>query len=94
MTIHLNTQSDLEEAIVRFDPLAAKYLQEQKYLNGFVSEEIVDGDVRMKFLTSNMNYFGRWLLTYTTRVQVESPPILRNTMKELAEKIAEHYIAY
>lgn len=86
--------SDLEEAIVRFDPMAAKYLQEQKYLNGFVSEEIVDGEVRMKFLTSNMSYFGRWLLTYTTRVQVESPPLLRNTMKELAEKISEHYMTY
>jgi predicted DNA-binding transcriptional regulator YafY len=86
--------SDLEEAIVRFDRDVARYLQEQKYLNGFVSEEMQDKEVRMKFLTSNMYHFGRWLLTFTNRVQVESPAILRTTMRELAEKISAHYTAY
>src|SRR5580692_1275889 len=86
--------SDLEEAIVQFDREIARYLQEQKYLNGFVSEEMQDTCVRMKFLTSNMYHFGRWLLTFTNRVQVESPAILRTTMKELAEKISGHYGSY
>jgi predicted DNA-binding transcriptional regulator YafY len=86
--------SDLEEAIVQFDREIARYLQEQKYLNGFVSEEMQDTYVRMKFLTSNMYHFGRWLLTFTNRVQVESPAILRTTMKELAEKISGHYGSY
>jgi predicted DNA-binding transcriptional regulator YafY len=84
--------SDLEEAIVRFDREVAKYLQEQKYLNGFVSEEVEDAWVRMKFLTSNLSYFGRWLLTYTNRVQVESPLSLRTIMKELAERLSAHYL--
>jgi predicted DNA-binding transcriptional regulator YafY len=84
--------SDLEEAIVRFDREAAKWLQEQKYLNGFVSEEVLEDCVRMKFLTSNLSFFGRWLLSYTNRVQVESPDTLRNIMKTLAEKLSEHYL--
>jgi predicted DNA-binding transcriptional regulator YafY len=83
--------SDLEEAIVRFDRDAVKYLQEQRYLNGFVSEEVLDDCVRMKFLTSNMGYFGRWLLTYTNRVRVESPAALATIMRELAEKLSKHY---
>jgi predicted DNA-binding transcriptional regulator YafY len=86
--------SDLEEAIVCFDRDIARFLQEQKYLNGFVSEEVQDAGVRMKFLTSNMYHFGRWLLTFTNRVQVESPPGLRTTMKDLAEKISAHYTPY
>jgi predicted DNA-binding transcriptional regulator YafY len=86
--------SDLEEAIVRFDREMAKYLQEQKYLNGFVSEEVLDTCVRMKFLTSNLSFFGRWLLTYTNRVEVESPVALRTIMHELAEKISGHYGSY
>lgn len=86
--------SDLEEAVVRFDREAAKYLQEQKYLNGFVSEEILGDCVRMKFLTSDFFYFSRWLLTYTNRVQVESPPALRSAMKALAEKLSSHYSSY
>jgi predicted DNA-binding transcriptional regulator YafY len=72
----------------------AKYLQEQKYLNGFVSEEVLDTFVRMKFLTSNLSFFGRWLLTYTNRVQVESPVTLRTIMKELGEKLFAHYGSY
>ncbi|HXD78295.1 MAG TPA: WYL domain-containing protein, partial [Puia sp.] len=84
-------ESDLEEAIVWFDREVAKYMQEQKYLNGFVSEEVLDDGVRMKFLTSNFGYFGRWLLTYTNRVRVESPAALTDTMKELAGKISAHY---
>ncbi len=86
--------SDLEEAIVHIDREVANYLQEQKYLNGFVSEEVLEASVRMKFLTSNLGYFGRWLLTWTNRVQVESPAALRSIMKELAEKISCHYGAY
>ena len=38
----IRQSSDLEEAIVCFDREMAKYLQEQKYLNGFVSEEVLD----------------------------------------------------
>jgi predicted DNA-binding transcriptional regulator YafY len=90
----IRQDSDLEEAVVCFDREVARFLQEQKYLNGFVSEEVVDTVVRMKFLTSNMYHFGRWLLSFTNRVQVESPAALRTTMKELAEKISAHYIAY
>jgi predicted DNA-binding transcriptional regulator YafY len=84
--------SDLEEAIVRFDREVAKWLSEQKYLNGFVSEEVLDNCVRMKFLTSNLSFFGRWLLTYTNRVQVETPESLRSIMKTLVEKLTTHYI--
>jgi predicted DNA-binding transcriptional regulator YafY len=86
--------SDLGEAVVRFDREAAKYVEEQKYLNGFVSEDILDDCVRMKFLVSNLSYFGRWLLTYTNRVQIESPPELRTTMKAFAEKLSSHYSSY
>ncbi|HXB32450.1 MAG TPA: YafY family protein [Puia sp.] len=90
----IRQSSDLEEAIVCFDREVAKYLQEQKYLNGFVSEEVQDAGVRMKFLTSNLGHFGRWLLSFTNRVQIESPPALRTAMKELAEKISKHYGSY
>jgi hypothetical protein len=48
----------------------------------------------MKFLTSNLSYFGRWLLTFTNRVQVEYPVALRSVMKELAEKLSAHYTSY
>jgi predicted DNA-binding transcriptional regulator YafY len=87
----IRQSSDLEEVIVVFDKLIVKYLQEHKYLNGFVSEEELDNFVRMKFLTANLSYFGRWLLTYTNSVRIESPVALKQAMNELAGKLFAHY---
>jgi predicted DNA-binding transcriptional regulator YafY len=83
--------SDLEEVIVQFDKATVKYLQEQKYLNGFVSEEELDTGVRMKFLTSSLSYFARWLLMYTCSVRIESPASLKSLMNELSENLSAHY---
>jgi predicted DNA-binding transcriptional regulator YafY len=79
--------SDLLEVIVHFDKRIVKYMQEQKYLNGFVSEEDLGETVSMKFLTSSLDYFGRWLLMYTNGVRVAAPNELRVIMKELSEKL-------
>lgn len=86
--------SDLQEVIVRFDKNIVKYLQEQKYLNGFVSQEEGEACVRMKFLISNLHYFSRWLLMYSDGVWVESPENLKALIKELAEKCSEHHRSY
>ena len=87
----LGPQSELQEAVVCFDKRVARYLQEQKYLYGFVSEEEVDAAIRMKFLTASLHYLGRWLLMYTDSVTVHSPVELKGLMKELAEKIHAHH---
>jgi predicted DNA-binding transcriptional regulator YafY len=85
--------NELQEAVVSFDKKLVKLIQEQKYLQGFVSEERIADRVKMKFMVGCLDYFGRWLLTYTDGVIVESPVALRNVMKGLAEKIYFRYIA-
>lgn len=90
----LRAGADLQEAIVMVDKRIVKYLQEQKYLNGFVSEEESDTGVRMKFLVSSLDYFGRWLLMYTDAIQVEAPGALRDRVKELSEKLSSHHHSY
>jgi predicted DNA-binding transcriptional regulator YafY len=86
--------SDLQEAIVRFNKEIVKYLQEQKYLNGFVSQEEGDDCVRMKFLVSNLGYFARWLLMYSDGVRVEAPEALKTGIRELSEKCSKHHRGY
>jgi predicted DNA-binding transcriptional regulator YafY len=90
----IRMDSDLQEAVVLFDREMAKYLNEQKYLNGFVSEEMLDSCIRMKFLTSSFYYFSRWLLTYTDHVRVESPEVLKTQIRELGEKLFAHHGSY
>lgn len=90
----IRSDSDLHEAIVGFDKQMVKYLQEQKYLNGFVSEEDGGNCVRMKFLVSNWQYFARWLLTWADSVRIESPEVLKTHIRELSEKCSDHHRSY
>jgi predicted DNA-binding transcriptional regulator YafY len=80
-------RNELQETVVLFDIRVAKYIQEQKFLHGFVSQETIGQRVRMKFLVGCLDYFGRWLLTLTDAVDVESPVALQQIMKGFAEKI-------
>lgn len=86
--------SDLQEVIVLINKDIAKYLQEQKYLNGFVDEEDMGACLRMKFLTSSIFYFARWLLMYTDKVRVETPECLKTQVKELSQKLSAHHGSY
>jgi len=90
----MRRDTDLQEAVVRFDKQVVKYLQEQKYLNGFVSEEDGEECVRMKFLVSHWRYFARWLLTWADSVRVESPEVLKTQVLDLAEKSFAHHQSY
>jgi predicted DNA-binding transcriptional regulator YafY len=87
----LKQTSELEEVIIHIDKTTVKYLQEQKYLHGFVSEEELETCFRMKFLTSSLRYFSLWLLMHTDKVSIESPPALKTRMTELAERLFAHY---
>ncbi len=85
--------TELQEAVVSFDKKVVKVIQEQRYLQGFISEERIGDRVSMKFMVGCLDYFGRWLLTYTDAVSIESPAALRQVMKGLAEKVYFQYIA-
>lgn len=86
--------ADLHEAIVLIDKRIAKYLLEQKYLNGFVSEEDLGEIIRMRFLTSAFPYFARWLLMYTDAVRIESPEELKVQMRSLSQNLSVHHGSY
>jgi predicted DNA-binding transcriptional regulator YafY len=83
--------ADMEKVIVSFDHSVAQYLRNAKYYYGFVSEEEVSDRVHMTFLSGNFRVFCRWLLTYGTTVEIESPNRLRETMDEVLEEIYGHY---
>ena len=86
------SSSDLQEVVLRFEKKAARYIGNQKYYYGYVREEDEGEYVRMHFVTSHLNWFGRWLLMYTHHVTVESPEALATVMKELTEEIRQHYL--
>lgn len=84
-------QTELQNVVVRFKKDIVKFLGHQKYIYGYVKEE-ADGDyVRMYFLTSHLEFFGRWLLMFTNNLTVESPEALIAIMKDLSEDLYQHF---
>lgn len=83
--------ADLIEVVLRFEKKVVRYLKDQKYYYGFVREEEEDDFVRMHFVTSSLEGFGRWLLMFTNSVVVESPADLQVILCRLSTTIHDHY---
>jgi predicted DNA-binding transcriptional regulator YafY len=81
----------MEKVIISFDHSVARYLRNAKYYYGFVSEEELADRVRMTFLVGHFNSFCRWLLSYGTTVEIESPEKLKETMEDVIDEITMHY---
>jgi predicted DNA-binding transcriptional regulator YafY len=84
--------SELQEVMIRIDKTVARYLGNQKYYYGYVREEDLGECVRMYYVTSSLEYFGRWLLMYTHHVTIESPEALVSVMRDLSEEVRQHYL--
>lgn len=84
--------SELQEVMIRIDKTVARYLGSQKYYYGYVREEDMGDCVRMYYVTSSLEYFGRWLLMYTHHVTIESPEALVSVMRDLTEEVRLHYL--
>jgi predicted DNA-binding transcriptional regulator YafY len=84
-------RSELLEVTIRFNKTVARHIGEQKYFYGFVSQEDVDEYVQMKFVTAQLELFGRWLLMFTNAVTIVAPDSLRETMARLVTDLQDHH---
>jgi predicted DNA-binding transcriptional regulator YafY len=82
----LTRDTDLMEVVLYVEKDTAALLQNIKYYYGFVREENADGCTKMSFLTSDLNYFGRWLLMFADRVEVAKPASLKTLLQDLLMK--------
>jgi predicted DNA-binding transcriptional regulator YafY len=95
LAAYLQQQYSLEhpiEVLAQFQHATAQGLS-QKYYYGFVDEkELADG-VMMRFIVPSLSWIGRWLLSFTTAVEVVAPPELQSFMREEALRVASVYLA-
>lgn len=87
----LREEQDLQEVVVQFDQEMIRYMGDQKYYRGWVSEEAVEKGVEMTFLTSSLEYFARWLLMWGAGALVIEPNRLKDRVQELSEKLWRHH---
>ena len=87
----MNRSAELHQVRVRFRRDVAKYLGDQRYYFGLVSEQQSEQGVDMEFLTPSLEYFARWILSYTDAVEVIHPPELNKLMQDLSEELVRHF---
>lgn len=87
----LREEQELHEMVVRFDKEMIRYMGDQKYYHGWVSEEEYNGAVEMTFLTASSEYFARWLLLWGDGVTVKKPKKLAERVKELSKELYKHH---
>lgn len=87
----LREEQDLIEVVVQFDQEMIRYMGDQKCYRGWVSEEEIDDGVKMTFLTSSVEYFARWLMTWGKGVTVHQPKQLKKRVRELSEELYRHH---
>ncbi|MBS1503585.1 MAG: YafY family transcriptional regulator [Bacteroidetes bacterium] len=80
-------ERNLQEVVIRVEKRIGPYLNEQKYYNGFVSEQEVDGMIEMRFLTEFIEGFVRWLMMYGDTALIISPDSLKEKVRELSNII-------
>ena len=84
-------RTGLQEVTVLFHKSVVRFIGEQRYYHGFVSEEKAGDYYRMKFLTAHLEGMARWLLMFTNEVKIESPVEMTNAMKKLVKELREEY---
>ncbi len=83
----MSGERQLQKVVIDINPAIAKYLGEQKYYSGFVSEENIGHAIRMTFLTSSLTGFARWFMLFGDQAEILEPVELTGLVADIAENI-------
>jgi predicted DNA-binding transcriptional regulator YafY len=74
---------DLQRIVLRINKTIIRHLSEQKYYNGFVSEEEHEHHTDMTFLTYSPEGLVRWYLSFADQARILEPVTLRKRAQEI-----------
>jgi len=83
----MKEKKELISVVIKVENTALKYLGEQKYYNGFVSEKSGKEYTEMTFLTSSLEGFARWYMMLGDHAEIIGPTALKLRVKEISKKI-------
>lgn len=76
-------QHNLQTVKIRVARKVARYIQQQKYYYGFISETMQKDTIEMTFQTLSMEGFARWMLMFADMSEIVHPPELKAKVNEL-----------
>jgi len=82
-------EMQLHEVTILVDHSAFTHLGQQKYYQGFVSENHSEAGVEMLFMTMSIEGFARWFLSFADHAVVLQPEVLQNRVNSLFDAISK-----
>jgi predicted DNA-binding transcriptional regulator YafY len=83
---------EVEEVVVLFDRSVVKFIGEQKYMYGFISQTDLGDKCSLTFYTAYLKALAHWLLTFGSATEIQKPEKLKSMMVELIEDLHSHYV--
>lgn len=85
----IQEQRNLQLVVIKIDRKIYRYIGDQKYYYGFVSEKMLGDEVEMTYLTASLEGFARWYLMLAQNAYVVEPESLKEILLKLVEDIAQ-----
>jgi predicted DNA-binding transcriptional regulator YafY len=84
----VKNSNELHEVVIKVDKNVLRYFGDQKYYNGFISEEDLGVQVQMTFLTSSLIGFSKFFMMFAEHADIVSPPELKSIILANMDKIS------
>ncbi|MES2328533.1 MAG: YafY family protein [Bacteroidota bacterium] len=75
-------EKELHTIVILVEKDVLKYLGEQKFYNGFVSQKELDDKIEMTFLTQSLEGFARWYMLFGESAEIVTPRKLVDTIRK------------
>lgn len=83
----MRDERELEKVVIKVDKKVMKYFGEQKYYNGFVSQEDKGDMMEMTFLTCSLSGFARFFLLFGEHADIVEPIELKSIVANFLDGI-------
>lgn len=80
-------QRNVQKVVVDVASDVVKYLGDQKFYNGYISEEKIGSKVRIIFLTSSLTGFAHWFMVFGEYATIVEPLQLNDIVAGIARNI-------
>ncbi len=80
-------KKQVQKVVIDVERDVVKFFGEQKYYNGFVSQEEQGKLLRMTFLCGSLTGFARWFMLFGDHAKIIEPGELNDLVIEIAENI-------
>jgi predicted DNA-binding transcriptional regulator YafY len=82
-------EQELHAITIRVEKTVMKWLGEQKYYHGFLSQEETPGGIELRFLTASLSGFARWFMLFGEMADIIDPPELKQLVRQNIRALEE-----